>query len=347
MRWGPPLSLKPLPEALRVYQSAVEARPLLLEDDRVQQLLEVQQLLLQALQGLLEASEETADYLGLTGRARDQLRRASQRPLRLGCVRPDVIWDADGRPWICEINARFAVNGFLVSAYLADQFSLLTPHRPACDGESIRSALRLAPGSVIVKGREPGWDIHQLSQEHHAPIGAHCPGDAAEVVLELHQDELVELADVPAMPYWNDLRTQWLGHDKRMLGRLADPGVTQRWLGAKAERLAAAIIPTRPVSEDADQDSVLKPNRSGKGAGLVFGADKPLEQWRKVLREAPREWVVQPVRESVCWEGERLVATLLSRDQQSLGLGIVRASAERVVNVSGGGRILFPMLDAG
>lgn len=347
MQAGPPISLTPLPEGLRAYQSAVEARPLLLERDRVDELLEIQQLLLQALQGLLEASEETADYLGLAGRPRDQLRRASERPLRLGCVRPDVIWDADGSPWICEINARFAVNAFLVSAYLADQFSRLTPHQTVCDGERIRSALRLAPGSVIVKGREPGWDIHQLSRENAAPIQSDCPAHAPEVVLELHQDELLELPDVPPMPYWNDLRTQWLGHDKRLLGRLADPAVTERWLGPKAERLAAAIIPTRPVSQDADHNSVLKPNRSGKGAGLVFGATLPLEQWRKALREAPPEWVVQPVCESVCWDGQRLVGTLLSRDQQSLGLGIVRASVERVVNVSGGGRVLFPMLDAG
>lgn len=345
LRWGPAIQPKPLPQALRAYQSALEPRALLIPRDGLNRLLHIQKLLLRALQGLLE-TEETADFLEISGKARDQLRWAASRPLRLGCLRPDFVLDPDGRPWICEINARFAVNGFLCSAYVSDQFAQALPaFDPPCDGDRIRQALQLPPGSLIVKRREPGWDIHQLSQESCAPIVAELPTQAAEVVLELHQDELLQLDRLPSMPYWNDLRTQWLGHDKRLLQRLGDPGITERWLGREAELLASAIVPTRGVSPEAPQSSVLKPNRSGKGEGLVFGDELSEEEWRQRLAAAPSQWVVQPVVESALLEGQRLVGTLLSRDQQSLGLGIFRASAERVVNVSGGGKVLFPMCD--
>ena len=345
LRWGPPISLRPLPEALSAYQPAIDSRPLLMAQEWLHSLLELQYLLLQALQGLLQ-QETTADFLGLTGKARDQIRQASQRPLHVGCVRPDLIVDDRGRAQVCEINARFPVNGFLCSAYLSDQFGEALPQfRPACSGQGIRRALHLPAGSCIVKGREPGWDIHQLSQEHAAPIVPQLPEHAAEVVLELHQEELLELPGVPQQTYWNDLRTQWLGHDKRLLQLLADPAMTERWLGDRADTLARGIVPTRCVHAGAPRHSVLKPNRSGKGRGLVFGCELSDEQWRQELAQAPAEWVVQPLVESLTVEQERLVFTMLSRDQESLGLGIVRSSPQRIVNVSGGGRVLFPMTD--
>jgi len=94
--------------------------------------------------------------------------------------------------------------------------------------------------------------------------------------------------------------------------------------------------------DDGSGEWVLKPHRSGKGDGILFARDVSAAQWSAALAAAPREWVVQRHVESVMWEGERLVGTLLSRDQESLGLGIFRSAPGRVVNVSGGGRVLFP-----
>ncbi|MBX3171127.1 MAG: hypothetical protein KF760_27210 [Candidatus Eremiobacteraeota bacterium] len=323
MRWGEAIRLGRLPPALGAYQSALEARPLLIARPWVERWLRVQKLLLRGLQALL-VRPETAEFLGVAP-------LWDERPLRLGCLRPDFIVSADGTMRICEINGRFAVNGFLCTAYLRDMFGE--------DGSSIRRALALPPGSCIVKGREPGWDIHQLSAEWGAPIVDHW-GSASEVVLELHQDELT---GAPPMPYWNDLRTQLLGHDKRLLQWLGDASRMERWLGAEARELAAAIVPTCSVSSFVDDGSgewVLKPNRSGKGDGIVFARDGG--DWRAALAAAPPEWVVQRHVESLIWDGERLVGTLLSRDQRSLGLGIFRSAPGRVVNVSGGGRVIFP-----
>ena len=323
MQWGDPIELRPLPAGLAAYQSALEARPLWFPAAWVQGWLRVQSLLLRALQALLPLPE-TAEFLNVP-------RLWDDRPLRLGCLRPDFIVTADGRCHICEINGRFAVNGFLCTASLRDMFGE--------DGSSIRRALALPPGSVIVKGREPGWDIHQLSADWSAPIVSSWEG-ATEVLLELHQDELV---GPPPMPYWNDLRTQLLGHDKRLLQWLGDGARMKRWLGEEAWELAAAIVPTVTVGDFRDDGSgewVLKPNRSGKGDGLVFARDGG--DWPAALAAAPRDWVVQRHVESLPWEGDRLVGTLLSRDQESLGLGIFRSAAGRVVNVSGGGKVIFP-----
>ncbi len=326
MHWGEAIELQALPEALGAYQAALEARPLLLAPSWVGDWLRVQSLLLRGLQALLEWPA-TAEFLGVE-------RLWDERPLRLGCVRPDFIVTSSGQLFVCEINGRFAVNGFLCTAYLRDMFG--------GSGESIRRALALPAGSQIVKGREAGWDIHQLSALWGAPIVSEWSADALEVVLELHQDELT---GPPPMPYWNDLRTQLLGHDKRLLQWLGDAALMRRWLGSQAEELAAAIVPTVSVGSFVDDGSgewVLKPHRSGKGDGIVFARDLSAAQWSAALAAAPREWVVQRHIESLEWEGERLVGTLLSRDQMSLGLGIFRSAPGRVVNVSGGGRVLFP-----
>ncbi len=321
LQWGARVELGELPPALRAYQSSLEARPLLLPAEWVKRWLRVQSLLLRALQALL-VLPETAEFLGVPSLWDD-------RPLQLGCVRPDFLIDAAGRCFVCEINGRFAVNGFLVTAYLRDMFGE--------SGDSIRQALALPPGSRIVKGREPGWDIHQLSAEWGAPIGSSWE-NASQVVLELHQDELT---GAPPMSYWNDLRTQLLGHDKRLLQWLGDGARMERWLGEDAWELAEAIVPTVPVKafvDDGSGDWVLKPNRAGKGEGIVFARDGG--DW---LAGAPPDWVVQRYVESLKFEGEHLVGTLLSRDQQSLGLGIFRSAPGRVVNVSGGGKVLFPL----
>ena len=344
MRLGCAIPLESLPAGLAAYQPALDPRPLLLDRGWVENLLHLQQLLLTALQGLL-AQEETADFLELTGVARDQIRWANQFPLRLGCLRPDFVIDIHGNPFLCEINARFPVNGFLASAYLSDQFGVALPHyTPTCSGDQIRDALKLPVGSLIVKGREPGWDIHQLSLEQNAPIVRAMPARASLLVLELHQDELVQ--PTGCQPYFNDLRTQWLGHDKRLLQLLGQPHRLEPWLGPAAQRLSEFILPTRSLRDGRDfsQFSVLKPNRSGKGEGLVFGHDLRPEEWQQRLASAPAEWVVQTYMESLTLGTDRLVGTLLSRDRQSLGLGIFRASPHRVVNVSGGGRVLFPMI---
>ncbi|MFN8611311.1 MAG: hypothetical protein U0931_27450 [Vulcanimicrobiota bacterium] len=346
LKSGPSIELKPLPAALHCYHPALESRPLLIPGSWLRRLERVQGLLLKVLQAWL-VEPGTADFLGITGKARDQVVQAGQRPLRLGCLRPDFIWDDQGRPWICEINARFAVNGFLGSAYLSDQFAAALPQfQPVCQGDRIRQALSLPPGSEIVKGREAGWDIHQLSVEHQAPILRAWTPNASSVVLELHQDELLELDYLPVQNYWNDLRTQWLGHDKRLLHWLGQPERLERYLGAEAEELAGAIVPTWPCASFQPRPGawVLKPNRSGKGKGLLFSQECAPAEWQQALERAPSEWVVQQQVESLRWEGERLVGTLLSRDLQGLGMGFLRAACGRVVNVSLGGRVLFPMV---
>ena len=345
---GPAIALDPLPAGLAAYQTCLDARPLLLKSAWVDHLERIQRLLLRALQGLLQ-QESTADFLELEGAVRDQLRQAANCPLRLGCLRPDFLVDSQRRPWICEINARFPVNGFLASAYVADQFTRALPqYLPTCRGEAIRQALKLPAGSFIVKGREPGWDIHQLSREQHAPILDALPPGATQVVLELHQDELLRLPELPRQAYFNDVRSQWLGHDKRLLELLGRPEALEPWLGDQAPVLSAAIVPTRRISQAGDfpRNSLIKPNRSGKGEGLIFGEDLSPDEWLRRLASAPAQWVVQPQLESLRVGSDRLVGCLLSKDQQALGVGIFRASPNRVVNVSGGGRVLFPMIDA-
>lgn len=326
----------------------------MLERSWVDRLETIHGLLLQALQGLLSHPRVLFDHLPLASQEIRQIEWVIDSPLRMGNLRPDFVIDRQGNPYICEINARFAYNGFLSSAWLDREFSKVCPEfARASRGAGLRP---LSKNTQIVKGREMGWDIHQLACEGGFPIVGpdQVSLDCDCTVLELHQEELLQFSRLEALaqrPLVNDLRTIWLGHDKRLLGVLAQPSLTRDWLGREAETLAQAILPTWPLMSApsrvycSGRDWVLKPNRGGKAEGIVFGAEVSLAQWRAALASAPQDWVVQPYVESLQLEGQSLVGTLLSCDEIPLGLGIFRQAPGSAVNVAGGGRVLFPMVD--
>ena len=124
-----------------------------------------------------------------------------------------------------------------------------------------------------------------------------------QLMLELHQDELealdedllIELGKV----CWNDYRTIYFVHDKRMLGLLRRE---LKWLVASGDITAAqadilrnglaetylcgdpvfrsALFSTKPAEKN---NWVLKKCMSGKGDGMVFGKDIDEETWKDML----------------------------------------------------------------
>ncbi len=356
LRFGPDRSprIESPPAGLSGYRGLVDPRPLLCPPAWVDRVQKLHRLLLRALQGLLSRPRELLRHWPVTPEEVRQIEWVSDSPLHLGNLRPDFVIDAHGHPYICEINARFAYNGFLSSGWLDREFSLAYPEfGQAC---LVAQLPPLPHSTQIVKGREAGWDIHQLALEGGFPVVQpdQACSDRECTVLELHQDELLRFAALESLSQGrlvNDLRSIWIGHDKRLLGILAQPNVTRAWLGAEAESLAQAVLPTWALSEAparvfcSGRDWVLKPNRLGKAEGIVFGSEVSLAHWRHALASAPQDWVVQPYIESLQLEGQSLVGTLLSCDETPLGLGIFRQASGPAVNVSGGGRVLFPMVD--
>jgi hypothetical protein len=198
-----------------------------------------------------------------------------------------------------------------------------------------------------------------------------------QVGLELHQRELAALAPEMlrqiSLRCFNDMRTILLVHDKRMLGIIRQEisnMVTRQVLGkTHADALERGIVNTiLPKSPEMDSllqacrnstllqnEYILKPIRSGKGDGIVFGEDLNPCAWvaelQRLQSQEPRNLhascVVQRrivpheydliLKSPGTMDRYPLVGTYHVANGQLLGLGTWRASRDRIVAVSSGG----------
>lgn len=234
------------------------------------------------------------------------------------------------------------------------------------------SALRLLPDTSSPTG-------HRL----YCAVGVEANGDEIldrvyQTGLELHQHELRSLSPALlreiSLCCFNDLRTIFLVHDKRMLGIVLQEldsliNVQKILTPAEAGVLRRSITPTTlPGSQeltcvvelskhspDTKNFLLLKPIRSGKGAGIVFGSDLTLEEWLSYLSrmrepEISSERITYVVQRRI--EQSRydmllhemdglqhnyLVGTFMSIHGRYLGLGLWRTSPHRICALSRGG----------
>ncbi|KNB00364.1 hypothetical protein FOXG_03957 [Fusarium oxysporum f. sp. lycopersici 4287] len=208
-----------------------------------------------------------------------------------------------------------------------------------------------------------------------APYGEICE-EIYQVGLELHQRELLalepEMLRQISLRCFNDMRTILLVHDKRMLGivRKEIPQLVARGVvtavQAEALRLGIAetLIPGSKELKDLLQVSltspglrhgyILKPIRSGKGNGIIFGDDVTAPEWTSLLqaltspgeisaelcvvqrRITPRKYDLV-LRASEGMVRYPLVGTYHVTNGELLGLGTWRASGGRIVAVASGG----------
>ena len=159
---------------------------------------------------------------------------------------------------------------------------------------------------------------------------------------------------------FNDLRTIFLTHDKRMLGivlqELDDLVKKQRVMTpAQAAILGSGIAPTliagspemanltRLSKLDATHKDlfILKPIRSGKGAGIMFGSDMTTASWISAL-----EALEEPGLRSDGLQQNYLVGTYMSIHDRYLGLATWRSSPNRICAVNHGGAWLCSVIPA-
>ncbi|PON25375.1 hypothetical protein TGAM01_v205669 [Trichoderma gamsii] len=241
---------------------------------------------------------------------------------------------------------------------------------------------------VVNEKRKTGYMLCAISKAPacHATSAAASPlfftedGEFVEEIfqvgLELHQHELVglplnmlqELCTV----CFNDLRTIFLVHDKRMLGivkqELQDQvarGVLSQQQAVILDRgIADTYLPGSPeIQEILDhsekhpevrQHFLLKAIRGGKGDGIVFGDEMTNEEWVAALQrqvspglELEKSSVVQRRIISRRYNmvlkasGEKvhfpLIGTYFTVNGAYLGLGGWRSSNDRICTVVNGG----------
>ncbi|KAI9646634.1 hypothetical protein NHQ30_004630 [Ciborinia camelliae] len=217
-----------------------------------------------------------------------------------------------------------------------------------------------------------------------------CDGEVVEEIyqlgLELHQSELLaldtEMLRQISLRCFNDFRSIFLTHDKRMLGILKqelDSLVSRRVItSTQAQILDQGIADTIiPGSAEMEQffclsqkfpklreQFILKPIRSGKGAGIEFGDEFTYEQWISALqlqrstkiisgvtcvvqrRITPRlyDLVLKPSGVLVQYP---LIGTYFVVHGKLLGLGGWRSSPDKICAVSHGGSWVCSVISQG
>lgn len=201
-----------------------------------------------------------------------------------------------------------------------------------------------------------------------------------QIGLELHQRELLalqpEMLRQISLRCFNDMRTILLVHDKRMLG------IVKQELGSLVERqvltraqahaldrgIADTILPGSVElcqflehcrrSPGLRTEYLLKPVRSGKGDGIIFGEEVSPTVWLsklELLKCPGTTLIVQRKVEHILYDmmlksaGTTaklpLIGTYHSVHGQYLGLGGWRSSADRVCAVSHGGAWICSVTD--
>lgn len=236
---------------------------------------------------------------------------------------------------------------------------------------------------IILKERESDWDIvffkHELGLrkilwEARTLAEFETKSNFGGLAIELHQDELLQndsrLFSEKCLetPHLNDLRTIFLVHDKRLLAVFHNDEIMADYLNDDDRKfLKDNVVESylvRGLKNKKDEayrnknDWVLKPNLLGKGEGILFGHTMSLIAWRAALEDPThQDYVLQrfikqkkfPIcmrsGDEVATQELNVVGTLLCFDDQFLGPGIYRAGKGDIVNVAGGGTILFPMAE--
>ncbi len=313
---------------VKSFASKISSTPFKIAPQLQHEIKKLQPILLKAIDRIVtdyHYNVEIADRLRLSADERSLLRATKDQVYEIGCIRPDVLFDIEGKIHICEINARFPTNGFILSSYLRQYF-----HSQAADAQSLILQLArrfdLRRPIRIIKGRERGFDINLLEHEltkYQAAVNCkicapsdlqlsdgtlYCNGIACDqLVLELHQDELLALNEdvlshiIQHCDYFNDIRTILIVHNKRFLALLNDVAFLEKYLDHdQATYLSSHVIESHALDKktvDAillnTNDWVLKKTSSGKGEGMLIGMSTPTDVMASTLHESACQYMAQ------------------------------------------------------
>lgn len=303
--------------------------PALVTPERFDALKKLQETLYTALCYFVAHADEYDAIFPLTFKVRRILEVCRPYPYRPGTYRPDFLIDENGQLRLCEIGARFPLNGYFLSGIAecigARKFGYLPPPEEWQYAHFLNHLFAYWGAFdelYVLKGADHPCDIkyyipyfealgiciHQLSPEELArqPL----PLENVALVNEFNQME-IERLPLPAVQAiasargLNDMRSIFLIHDKRFLAVLSDPSFQRACLSrAEIEALTPYLIPTytrtqrRDLWEEAyhrQEDWVIKHSRLGKSEKVYAGCVTSREKWQTLFVEPEiEEMVLQP-----------------------------------------------------
>ncbi|NTE04787.1 hypothetical protein G6M26_10520 [Agrobacterium tumefaciens] len=202
---------------------------------------------------------------------------ALAQPYEVGMYRPDFLQAEDGGIKICEIGARYPINGWMISYYL----NVITKnnkatHLPALEAvpaqqdfiETIFNRFNNSEPIVLVHEKEKGTEVFyllnefgkrgldyvsaspsQLTQQNGEVILNGKP--VSQFIFEMDREELrnfdpeVLRLIISHKNYFNDVRTLILVHDKRILAVLYNEEIMNNYLSEEEHLfLRSFLIPT-------------------------------------------------------------------------------------------------------
>ncbi|MEN9917033.1 MAG: hypothetical protein RLY40_965 [Pseudomonadota bacterium] len=310
--------------------------PLLFNEELIKKINDCHALIIEAINKLVTNffnDPLLQQIISLNDTALNLLYPLKDKPYKIGAIRPDFLFNKDYQLKICEINARFPLNAFIITQCLSTEI-----HKQFGD-KSIYFDKKLIEASNFFKqffdcpqpiylffDKEKSFEIFLLKnslKKTSSNLKLVTPSECLskdnlftkedndyhsfKVILNLHQEELVNLEGnllnaITSKTYFNDLRTILIVHDKRLLSILSSKTIMSKYLSSKkCNRLASYIIPTYTLTDNTIQNIktnpknwVLKKVSTGKGEGMYIGKETPYAEILTVLNEKKPDYIAQP-----------------------------------------------------
>ncbi|GIQ58688.1 hypothetical protein Flavo103_18240 [Flavobacterium collinsii] len=216
------------------------------------------------------------------------LKKSNSQTYNQGFYRPDFLYDTNDQPKICEIGARYPLNGWMISYYSQLIHNRTNSHNEkvhisGTDLENLIDDLshRFAPHRkvALIHDDEKGSDIFNAQRELaklDIELISAKPQDliisnnlisingiaVSQFILEMDREELKKISPdvldklIEENSYFNDIRTLILIHDKRVLAVMYDAQIMQDYLSEEDYSfLKNYLIPSFVITDPADCDA--------------------------------------------------------------------------------------------
>lgn len=303
--------------------------PAIVTSDKYNELRKVQQLLFAAISYFIRKWDEYAHIFPVPENIRRIITLCAPYPYRTGTYRPDFLIDTNGQIKICEIGARFPLNGYFLSGiaeYIGQNRFPCKSYLDKPAGCLFLDHLFKYWGEVdrlyVLKGIDRPCDIKYyipffealgIKTETLTPGQTHAlrqiPAGAC-LVNEFNQMEMDRMDDetlktIAASNALNDMRTIFLIHDKRFMAVLSDPDFLSRCLNEKEKVfLSPFLIPTYTSVQAPDlweearkykNEWVLKHALLGKSEQVYTGRTSTEKEWKRLFDPSVKSsMVLQP-----------------------------------------------------
>lgn len=321
---------------LRFDEFTINPYPLRFDKELMYQINDCHALLIEAIHPIVThffTDPVLQQIISLNDTALNLLRPLKDKPYEIGAIRPDFLFDKTYQIKLCEINARFPLNAFMISqcieAEMQKQFADKISYRDKKlikNSEILKKFFDCTQPIYIFSDKEKSFDIFLLQNilektSPKLPLKLITPSEwsfknkffvqeenhSFQAILNLHQEELLALEsslfnEISTHTYFNDIRTILLVHDKRLLSILSNKEIMSQYLSSeKCNRLANYIIPTYILNDDAVQNITLNPQNwvlkkisTGKGEGMYIGKETHSTEILSILNEKKFDYIAQP-----------------------------------------------------